>query len=339
MEYKELKCLGYTGDNNQEMCSKDLVEKKRDLGIDVIKFLATLLVINSHMSICYPNYEFFATGGAIGNSLFFFASGFTLFMGEMTNFPNYYKKRISRIYPSVLAMGVFSGIIFNSSASFLNQLGGYWFVNCIMIYYAILWVARRLKINLKLLIILSLCFTWGVYLFFFDFKSVSLIYGFRGLRVYLYFAVMALGAYMGRNRDNFNCKKYSPILMFMSIVLWYGINYFFEYSVLQLFGIPVLLAICYYTYTVTKSNFFIKLLEHKKIRVIIRFIGTLCLEVYLIQFNVISSNLNFIFPLNIPIIIIECILGGYMISIIGHIIAQTFYKEPYDWKKIINPIM
>lgn len=58
------------------------MEKKRDTAIDFVKFLALFLVLNSHMGECYPKWQFLATGGAIGDALFFFASGFTLFLGS-----------------------------------------------------------------------------------------------------------------------------------------------------------------------------------------------------------------------------------------------------------------
>ena len=89
------------------------VVNKRDRAIDIVKFFATLLVLNSHMEICYPKYSFLATGGAIGDVLFFFASGFTLFMGEVKSFDNFYKRRINRIYPTVLAWAIVCCLIFS----------------------------------------------------------------------------------------------------------------------------------------------------------------------------------------------------------------------------------
>ena len=59
-----------------------IMEKKRDTAIDFVKFLALFLLLNSHMGECYPKWQFLATGGAIGDALFFFASGFTLFLGS-----------------------------------------------------------------------------------------------------------------------------------------------------------------------------------------------------------------------------------------------------------------
>lgn len=57
------------------------MEKERDIAIDVVKFLAVLLIINSHADIMYPKFQILATGGAIGDCLFLFCSGFTLFRG------------------------------------------------------------------------------------------------------------------------------------------------------------------------------------------------------------------------------------------------------------------
>lgn len=35
----------------------------RVVGIDIVKVLAVLLVLNSHIKICYENFDFLATGG------------------------------------------------------------------------------------------------------------------------------------------------------------------------------------------------------------------------------------------------------------------------------------
>ena len=44
--------------------------KERDTAIDFVKLIAIFLVINSHMSICYGDYSYLASGGAIGDALF-----------------------------------------------------------------------------------------------------------------------------------------------------------------------------------------------------------------------------------------------------------------------------
>lgn len=44
--------------------------KERNIGIDILKFFAALLITNSHMELLYGKYSVFATGGAIGDVLF-----------------------------------------------------------------------------------------------------------------------------------------------------------------------------------------------------------------------------------------------------------------------------
>lgn len=52
-----------------------------------------------------------ASGGAIGDALFMFCSGFTLFLGTNERFDNYYKKRIRRIVPSMVALSLVLAMI------------------------------------------------------------------------------------------------------------------------------------------------------------------------------------------------------------------------------------
>lgn len=54
--------------------------RQRNPSIDILKFFAALLITNSHMGLLYPeSLVKLSTGGAIGDVLFFFCSGFTLF--------------------------------------------------------------------------------------------------------------------------------------------------------------------------------------------------------------------------------------------------------------------
>lgn len=73
--------------------------KDRDYSIDILKFLAVFLIINSHRDALYVKYSMLETGGAIGDALFLFASGYTLLLSKRKlSFDNWYKRRISRIW-------------------------------------------------------------------------------------------------------------------------------------------------------------------------------------------------------------------------------------------------
>lgn len=44
--------------------------KNRDFAIDIVKFLAVLLIINSHADIMYPKLHILSIGGEIDDRLF-----------------------------------------------------------------------------------------------------------------------------------------------------------------------------------------------------------------------------------------------------------------------------
>ena len=141
--------------------------KQRNPSIDILKCIAALLIINSHMELLYGKYSVMATGGAIGDVLFFFCSGFTLFLGRMGRFDNWYKRRINRIYPTVFAWAIVQEFIFNyhKDIKYIIIHGGGWFVTCIMIYYVILYFIQRYMLNnLKLVfgIATTICIAWYI---------------------------------------------------------------------------------------------------------------------------------------------------------------------------------
>ena len=100
--------------------------RNRDISIDIMKCLAVILVMNSHMDLLYGKYSALATGGAIGDVLFFFASGYTILLGRGGNFFNWYKRRINRIYPTVFAMAIISAFFLGSKA---NMQGRFFRIN------------------------------------------------------------------------------------------------------------------------------------------------------------------------------------------------------------------
>jgi len=110
-----------------------------------------------------------------------------------------------------------------------------------------------------------------------------------------------------------------------------GMNY------LQMLELPFLLAFVFYGYRTAKSNPVAKLMA-SRLRWPILWIGGLCLDFYLIKVMFISSALNFIFPLNLPVMLLYLLLIAYLNHSLGHIIQQTFSprREPYDWNAVFR---
>ncbi|MEB3296467.1 MAG: acyltransferase [Cyanobacteriota bacterium] len=115
--------------------------------LDLIKALGIVLVINSHLDDVYKS-PLLATGGALGNSLFFLASGVGLGYGWAHHGPQqlgtWYQRRILRIYPSLTILNIiFLLATFSSFAkqspqeifSFLIYPTPYFFIAAIMLFY------------------------------------------------------------------------------------------------------------------------------------------------------------------------------------------------------------
>lgn len=65
-------------------------------------------------------------------------------------------------------------------------------------------------------------------------------------------------------------------------------------------------------------------------------VGGLCLESYLIQFTLFTDKLNWLFPLNIPLIMLAVLVVSYICRCLARIIIQTLCTEDYMWRKVFE---
>lgn len=319
--------------------------KERNIGIDILKFFAALLITNSHMGMLYGKYDILATGGAIGDVLFFFCSGFTLFLGRMGRFDNWYKRRINRIYPTVFAWAILSAFFFNlhQSMDYTIIHGGGWFVTCIMLYYVMLYFIQRFLLHhLKWVfgIVALICIAWY---FIMDRPADYNMYGATYFKWGHYFLFMLLGAMMGISQKQwkFNFKT-DFIKLIGSIFIYYAILFagriYTLFSELQIISLIPLLFIVYYFYKVCSSDTLKKWYTNRYIGWSIKFIGGLCLEIYLVQGVLFIENMNHIFPINILIMFIIIFAVAYLLRCGSRIFSQTFKDGEYDWKAVFKLI-
>lgn len=319
--------------------------KERDISIDILKFIAAILITNSHMELLYSKYSFLATGGAIGDVLFFFCSGFTLFLGRMGRFDNWYKRRINRIYPTVFAWAILGAFILNHDKSMDYTIihGGGWFVTCIMIYYVVLYFIQRFYIkHLKLCfgIAALICIIWYMTIE----HSVNYnMYGNTYFKWCHYFLFMLLGAIIGLNKKDikFNIKT-DFLKLILSIILFYGIlfagrkNAFVaEFQIVSL--IPLLFT-TFYFYKICNSKSLKGWYDNKIFGYLIKLIGGLCLEIYLVQYSLFTDKMNSLFPINLILMFIIIVIAAYILRCGARIFTQTFKDGEYDWKAVFKVI-
>ena len=230
----------------------------RDKAIDLLKFLAVVFVVNSHMDICYPDaYKSLATGGSLGDALFFFCSGYTLFLGKNLEFLCWYKRRLARILPSVIVCVLGYSCIYGEG--WYTAVGGYWFVRCIFLYYVVIYFVRRYLSERMWLAFTCVGVIVCAWWLLFENPRHS-IYGGGYFMWGHYFIQMMLGAVVGKCRDSIRSMPWFDIPCLIGLItMYFGLWKFamrtigFEW--IQLVTIPLLSLIIYFFYKIAKSSF------------------------------------------------------------------------------------
>lgn len=322
-------------------------EKKRNIGVDILKFMAVLLITNSHMEVLYGPYSVLATGGAIGDVLFFFCSGYTLFLRPMEGigaFPNWYKRRINRIYPSVFAAAIVSCAITGTGYDIIDliRFGGGWFVACIMVYYVIVYFigcyVRKYtgRIIGMVSAVAITCFLST------DRQFPYNLYGDDGIPLVwiIYFNFMLLGAMMGTKPIKTG-KSWTDFLLFIiSVILFYALyisaRKVAAVEVIEILSFLPLMSAVYFLFRWSNGVTARRIYTSKLGFFIIRFVGGLCLEVYLTHGLLLTDRLNGLFPLNIPIVFIAIVIFAYLVRCLSRFLSQTFKDAPYDWQQMVQ---
>lgn len=326
---------------------------KRDRSIDILKCLAALLITWSHFEKPLGEYAALATGGALGDALFFFCSGYTLFLGKKSNgFFNWYKRRINRIYPTVFAWAFIRSFLpSNSQENMLHIIisGGGFFVSSIMIFYALLYNFIKYASG-KLLnsaLIVSLTLSCGSF-FVFDIKDSSIHY----LCTWsMYFCVMLFGGIIGKQKqENTQRSKCISVtigggnlfllgLLIFGVVGYYTCLYIEKltgYIFLRFTTVFPLLLFVYSLHRICLMPVMKVLYDNRYTHAYIMFVGNLCLEIYLVQPMLLTDNMNALFPVNILLMYIIILLCAYLLKCMSCIWAQTFSSGNYDWKSILK---
>jgi peptidoglycan/LPS O-acetylase OafA/YrhL len=326
---------------------------QRDSGIDFIKFIAAILITNSHMGHLYPQgLSLLATGGAIGDALFFFCSGFTLFLKPMGRFDNWYKKRINRIYPTVIAWALLRIMITFGDIRIFDTIinGGGWFVSCIMMYYIVAYfIERFFSKHLNLVFCITAVIVVVVYALW-ERPDTYSMYGETYFKWISFFIIMLLGAIVGKRtllneekRINTPANVYYLLSgLIVSIILYYGVlilsTKYAIFNLLQIITLIPLVSIVVSMYGLSKSQYANALLLNKYIKWIVMFIGNLCLEIYLTQTYLLRMDLRIPFPINYISMFIMIFLAAYVLRCLARLFSQTFSKEDYDWKEIVKAV-
>lgn len=104
----------------------------------------------------------------------------------------------------------------------------------------------------------------------------------------------------------------------------------------QVLSLIPLLGVAYYVYRLCNTSIAKKIYNHSVIGWVMKAVGGLCLEVYLVQGSLFTDKLNNIFPLNIFLIFVEILVAAYILRCLARVWAQTFKDADYEWKSVFK---
>lgn len=296
--------------------------------IYLLRMLGAILITNSHFDDLYP-IAALGTGGAIGNGLFFFASGFTIKHFEKT-FLKWYGHRIKKIYISIFVWMTLLCIAFKTLENYPNKFFAFiklfiyptqmWFISCLLVLYILLYIFRKYiipRIGWKYSFLIIL----GIYIIAYILlpgKDGYVVEANNCFKWIYYFLIMLLGAYGNEcvQQEKINPKitlisSCISLLCFYSFklitphfpVLWY-FQFILQLSVL-------IFSICFGMFLFSQEN---KIKEKNWIK-IAKFISPMTLEIYMVQDIIIKRfAIQFVFPINIIIAIILIICIAFALS-------------------------
>ena len=344
----------------------------KNKAIVLFKFFAALLITYSHMALLFPKYGGLVTGGAVGDGLFFFCSGFTLFLGRDGGFMNWYKRRVSRIYPSIIMWALLSAVAFGWTwyITDLITTPKYWFIPCIMVYYAIFYLIRRFLMNyMKAVFYGSFALITILSIFILDMNHSVMYAQISFMRIY-YFMFMLMGAIVAldlkRNNDEqilgalkrfalrggenlsgelrVKDEELSPVksflLFFFSIVVYYACMAGYKlgpvYCHFQMVSLIPLLSGIYYFFIFCSCQKVTEAFRKPLWGNIVYAISALTLEIYLVQYALFTDIMNFMFPFNLPVMYLMIFALAYVLKCLSQIFTQFFGGGEFEIKKIFK---
>lgn len=298
--------------------------------ITLLRALASILITNAHYTGVYP-IELIANGGLLGDVLFFAISEFCLY-NIKDKFSKWYSKRIFRIYPAVWIITLIYLMIEFYTLDEMNLFEYliyptyYHFVASIIFLYIIYYIIIKIDIfknNIPKIMIGLLIIQILIYIFVYD-KSYYHIDTVREPMVrFLFLQSMLLGAVFRQKNDKYlnNNKIFNWIKLIIFLAFYFISKLFFtkipEVTEFQLINQIILFVTLYYFLKCFAGiNSKLEKLPNK-IKNVIKFLSSITLEIYIVQYPIIPIFKNLVFPINWLAITITILIVAYILHIVS----------------------
>ena len=333
------------------MTTESNIAGKRNVSLDILKIFTMLLIINSHSDILYPaQIRFLASGGAIGNELFFLISGY-LFSAKDDIGRDIWKRFIKLYIPAyiMIMMTLLCGKIHVDSIEvFVKEFiwpTHFWFVGAIFVYSVILYaLKKKAKIDNKksfvcfglIVVLIDLL----LYIFCIPDKSfwivedayISII-PFRS--IYSIFAFV-LGYYLKRNWKRIRSRLSHGTVVTMAVVffvLFYGFKLLLNRGIvpmpMQILSQPLTIMSALFIFMAFAMTDLNQKLDGKRAEHMINTLSGFSLESYLVQFLIIAgiAALNIVFPVNMVVCVVCVMFAAGILHVIDVKVIRAILRE------------
>lgn len=311
-----------------------------------LRFVAICLIVNSHLDNFYP-VKAFATGGMIGNSIFFMLSSLGLYLSWQKNkyiFRTWFGRRIIRIYPPVWVITIliiFPSEIYLSSykeVDLLAEIGKlfippFWFLQALLVYYIFIFIILKNYSQKRLFIFsIPLLLLYGInYIFYLDLTVFSIEN--LPFNLIFYFLVVLWGLYLGSIKEKINFTGIRDILLLVSCVACIYIHKCFMYQgflfSFQFIEHLAIFPMLFYFLKIANSHFVvITVMQNAYWGKIIDFMSMITLETYIAHTALrnIFQQLKIGFPWNILLFIGSSLGVAFLINYLLQSIKRLLDK-------------
>lgn len=303
--------------------------------ITIIKLLATFFITWFHFKGVVP--ESLAPlfiGGAIGNSCFFYASGYLLSFKPEKYRGQWLVNKYVRIMPSVWIFSIVMLAATIGGVKWYNFLypTQFWFVNCILCYFLIVYLVRKLLDTKKGSVILCstlLCVYFGFYHLNVDHTKIVMDEG--GFKCWFFFFFFFLWGYYDKRHKTTCVGTWRSILW-----LVVAICLFFLYKkvgckdstllYLQFIFIPVCLFVVVY-FVRYVANFIASWPLSYRTKKVFSLLSDMTLDIYIVQIVIIDLlGMVVPFPLSIVLLMLSILIAAYVNNYVAQIIRKGLTK-------------
>lgn len=272
---------------------------RRQTDTTLMLFMATALITLSHLDAFVPDPRI-ATGGAIGNSLFFFLSGYGLAMSlnatgsdaSLHSLLAYLRKRLLRLYPAVLIVACamlatrqigISGIT-DFAAVFLWPTP-FWFISAVVVFYIpVFYLARLAPAGIAT----AMAILVVPYIFFYSQLDLSkfVVEGPDYFKWINYFGITLMGCLVARQKLTPLFSLFTTAALLVSLLLFLVTKLtVFKYDVgyMQFLFHVWLYPIIYFSFHVLSSETLLQKIRATPVFPAIALLAGLTLEIYLTQ--------------------------------------------------------